>query len=206
MEYPYPPEFPQKSRALVLAESIRAARDFDEAKQQARFLSAIEGPLRNYILRVFIVFVREAGELGRQRLWTVDRVESESREFLRQYTICARYEKGGDRSGNRLGEMVSNWGGDILPEIQRAFEQSPEWKEYEDILLTLTEAEVDPGTEGYRLVVHCGSAGETRPRADGTDADLGQGRDRRVDRGCRAWPRAASSVPSTGQTKCRAPL
>jgi hypothetical protein len=50
-----------------------------------------------------------------------------------------------------LGEMVSNWGGDILPEIQRAFEQSPEWKEYEDILLTLTETEVDPGTEGYRL-------------------------------------------------------
>ena len=54
MEYPYPPEFPQESRALVLAESIRAARDFDEAKQQARFLSAIEGPLRNYILRVLL--------------------------------------------------------------------------------------------------------------------------------------------------------
>jgi hypothetical protein len=45
MEYPFPPEFPQQSRNLILAESIRAARDFERAKQAARFPSAIEGLL-----------------------------------------------------------------------------------------------------------------------------------------------------------------
>ena len=77
----------------------------------------------------------------RQGLWSVDRLQSEAREFLRQCTIQARYEKGYDGSGHRLPEMVSNWGGGILPEIQRAFEHSPQWKEYEDILLEIVEAQ-----------------------------------------------------------------
>jgi hypothetical protein len=128
MEYPFPPELPQKSRNLVLAEGIRAARDFERAKQESRLSSAVEGLLRNYILRGFIVFVREAGELGRQRLWAAARVESESREFLRGCTILVRREEGYDGSRNRLGEMVSHWDGTILPDVQRGFEQSPEWK------------------------------------------------------------------------------
>jgi len=146
MEYPFPPEFPQKSRDLILAESIRAARDFERAKQAARF-PAIEGLLRTYILRGFIVFVREAGALGRQGLWTAARVESESREFLRWCTILVGHEKGYDKSGNRLGEMVSHWDGSILPDVQRGFEQSPEWKEYEDILFAVADAPAGPAKE-----------------------------------------------------------
>ena len=72
MQYPHPAEFPQTSRARVSAESIRAARDFEEAKQVAHDRSAIENLLRNYILRVFIEYVREARHLGRKGLWTVD--------------------------------------------------------------------------------------------------------------------------------------
>ena len=69
MEYRYPPEFPQKSRDLVSAESLRAAREFDSAKQKVRLRSEVEALLRNYILQVFISFVREASHLVRQGLW-----------------------------------------------------------------------------------------------------------------------------------------
>ena len=78
MEYPYSSEFPQRSREVVRSESIRAARDFDSAQQKADSPSKIELPLRNYILRVFLVFVREAAALARDGLWSAERVESES--------------------------------------------------------------------------------------------------------------------------------
>jgi hypothetical protein len=135
MQYPYPDDFPQKSRSRILEECIRAARDLDLAKQEARGLSEMEGLIKNYILRVFVGFVREARHLGCQGLWTADRLESESRKFLHQFTIRAGLEKAYDRSGSRLPEMVSHWDGSILPEIQCALEQSPEWQEFQDILL-----------------------------------------------------------------------
>ena len=139
MDYPYPEEFPQSSRARVQGESIRAARDFDRAKQEAP--SKIPRLLRAYILRVFIAFVREARNLALQGLWSVDRLESESREFLRGFAITARYEKGHDRSGGLVPDMVSHWTASILPEIQRSFEQSPEWQEFQDILLEVADAQ-----------------------------------------------------------------
>jgi hypothetical protein len=139
MDYPYPEVFPQSSRARVQGESIRAARDFDRAKQEAP--SKIPRLLRAYILRVFIAFVREARNLALQGLWSVDRLESESREFLRGFAITARYEKGHDRSGGLVPDMVSHWTASILPEIQRSFEQSPEWQEFQDILLEVADAQ-----------------------------------------------------------------
>ena len=39
MTYRYPKEFPEKSRSRVLAETIVAARDFEQAKQNARYVS-----------------------------------------------------------------------------------------------------------------------------------------------------------------------
>jgi hypothetical protein len=142
MQYPYPAEFPQTSQARVSAESVRAARDFEEAKGAAHNYLEIEALLRSYILRVFLAFVREARELGCQGLWTADRLESESREFLRQCTIEAWHEKGYDRSGHRLPDaMASNWGGSIRPDILRAFERSPEWKGFQDILLEVADAQ-----------------------------------------------------------------
>ncbi len=143
MQYPYPAEVPQTSRGRVLAETIRAALDFEKAKQVAHDRPEIESLLCNYILRVFIEFVREVCHLGRQGLWTADRLESESREFLRRCTIEAWYEKGYDRSGNRLREMVSHWDGSILPDIQRAFERSSEWQEFQGIMLEVADAQAN---------------------------------------------------------------
>jgi len=47
--------------------------------------------------------------------------------------------------------MVSHWDGSILPEVQRGFEQSPEWQEYELILLGVADAPVGPRQEESQL-------------------------------------------------------
>jgi hypothetical protein len=140
VQYPFPDELPETSRRTILAEEIRGTRELEKAKKESG-VSKLRELLIGFILRVFIVFAREASKLVHQGIWTAGRLESESLEFLRQYTITARYEKGYDKRGSQIGEMVSNWG-DILPDVERAFRNSPLWQEYEDILLDVAVAPV----------------------------------------------------------------
>jgi hypothetical protein len=141
MRYNYPPEFPEESRNRVLSKELRAVREFDNAKQEASHDAQVEGLLRHCILWVFSTFVEEASELGRQRIWTAHQLESQACEFLRQLTIWIHHEKGYDRSGRPLRDMVSSWDGSILPEVKRMFERSPEWQKYQDILLEVAESQ-----------------------------------------------------------------
>src|ERR1700683_1132400 len=76
--YPYPPEFPERSRARVHTEQIRSVRDFEHAKQGARYKPKIEALLRTCILRVFLVFAEEAAELGRRGIWRVGKMEEQA--------------------------------------------------------------------------------------------------------------------------------
>jgi hypothetical protein len=142
MQYPFPDEFPEKSRRTILAEEIRAARDLEKAKKEGG-VSGLKDLLIGFILRVFIVFVREARVLVHQGIWSAGRLESESLQFLHYYTVSARYERGYDKYGHQIGEMVSNWG-NILPDVERAFRKSPLWQEYEDILLEVAVAPAEP--------------------------------------------------------------
>ena len=92
----YPQDFPPESRSRVAAERLRADKDFDEARENAPYRQyggrvQLEAELRKHILRQFAVFVSEAGKLGSQRIWSVDRVEQASLEFLRLATIDAGY-------------------------------------------------------------------------------------------------------------------
>jgi hypothetical protein len=135
----YPPDYPEESRARVEAEKIRTGRDFDLAKKSAKWTRELETQLRKYILGTFLVFAKEAQT---RRLWPVDRMDSQCREFLRLLTIDAFYEKGYDTSGRRLIEMISNLDGSILFEVQREFEKTPEWKEYQDTLLEVAEGQI----------------------------------------------------------------
>lgn len=135
MEHPYPREFPETSRRRVRTEEILAGRAFEEGKKEAHYYSDLEPLLRTFILRVFLAFVREASVLVHQGIWSIEKLESESLEFLRTFTISAWYERGYRRDGSRLRKMVSDWGGSLLERVERAFRKSPLWKEYEDILL-----------------------------------------------------------------------
>lgn len=135
MDY-YPREFSPQARARVEAGRLKAGKQLEQRMSQAPSFAGQE-ILRNYILRVFLVFAKEAFKLGSEGLWTVDEVRSEVAEFLRRFTIEAYYGKG---HGKGLPEMTSHWNGSILPEVQREFERSAEWREFEDGLLAVAEA------------------------------------------------------------------
>jgi hypothetical protein len=143
----YPEGFPPESRAAVAAEKLRAGEDFDRAREnpqrmQSGFDQYLEAELRSYILRPFIVFVREACRLGQKGIWHVDRIEEAALEFLRLSTIDAVYNKGRHKSGEPIGhDWTNNWNGGIQPAVQRAFERSPIWKQYEDLLLGVAETQ-----------------------------------------------------------------
>lgn len=144
MPYRYADEFPEASRCRIRCEEILAGRDFEREKQEAPYYSDVEDILRTYILRVFLVFVREASALVRRGLWSITELESESLEFLRRFTISARSERGHHRDGTRISEMVSNWGGTLLERVERAFRESPLWQEYEEVLLMTAGATAVP--------------------------------------------------------------
>lgn len=71
----------------------------------------------------------------------MDRIRSETAEFLRRFTIEAYYEKGHDRSGRQFREMVSNWNGSLLPEVGQEFHKSDEWCQFEAELLAVAESQ-----------------------------------------------------------------
>jgi hypothetical protein len=137
MQYPFPDEFPERSRRTLLAAEIQGARDLQGKNEGSA--AKLKDLLIGFILHVFIVFVREASELVHQGIWNVGRLESESLQFLHYFAVTARSERGYDKHGHQIGELVSHWA-TLLPEVERAFRQSPQWLEYEHILLEAVAA------------------------------------------------------------------
>jgi hypothetical protein len=140
MEYPYRKEFPEGSRHRIRVEEIMAGRDFERAKQDAPPHADVEDLLRTYILRVFLVFVKEGSELVRTGAWGIVDLESESLEFLRHFALVARDERGYRKDGSRVPEMHSHYYGHLLDDVERAFRKSPLWQNYEQILLETAAA------------------------------------------------------------------
>jgi hypothetical protein len=140
MDYLFPDECPEESRRAILAEEIRAGRELTQAKKEG---GRLEDLVIGFILRVFIVFPREAKELV-DGTWSIGELQEESLRFLHHYAVSALHDWGYDRHGRRIYEMVSNWGGGLLPEVERAFRKSPLWQEYEDILLEVAKAPAEP--------------------------------------------------------------
>jgi hypothetical protein len=144
----FPSSFPPESRSAVIAARIRAGKDFDAQKTVAGYERFEEMALREYILRPFLVFVKEAATLG----WPADRIETQAQEFLRLSTIDAIFGKCSDRSRARIdGRWTSNWNGHIQPEAMRQFEKHVEWQQYQEVLLQVAETQ----------------AAQTRGRSDG---------------------------------------
>jgi hypothetical protein len=150
---PYPSEFSAEARARVEIEMLKASKDLAQQRNEVPWSQygpgkADEENLQKYILRVFLVFAKQACELGAQGQWAVDRIRSEAGEFLRRFTIRAYYESGFDKKGRKLREMASHWNGTILPEVQREFEKSQEWQQFEKELLAVAELQIQL-TKGF---------------------------------------------------------
>lgn len=141
----YPNDFPASSRAAVTAENIRAGIEFEGVRNMpwhAGKQTSLEAALRVCILRPFVVFVREAAKLGINGTWTVDEVDSLSREFLRRATIDAQAERAYDLSGHRFAEdWIENWAGNIQDSVRRRFQESEQWREFQILLLAVADSQ-----------------------------------------------------------------
>jgi hypothetical protein len=138
----YPREFSPQARAKVEAAKLKARRQYIKRRADvalSRYGSDHERNLREYILRVFLAFAEEACKLGSDGTFGADRIQVESAEFLRRFTIEAYYEDGYDRGGSRLSEMTSHWGGGLLARVEQEYRKSPDWHEYERLLMVTAE-------------------------------------------------------------------
>lgn len=149
----YPQGFPAESRAKVEAAKIRAGREFDSMRTKVRWKSEIEALFWTYVLTPFLVFAREAYGL---RLWTIDKMDQNCREFLRRLAIAAYYEKG---KAAGLSDMIDNFSCDIRWEAEQVIQKTSQWRKYENILLkfavkghlgkgTTEVPSASPGVEG----------------------------------------------------------
>jgi len=151
----YPQEFSLQARAGVEAEQLKARQEFAAAKGEMPPAGSTTyrwelTAFYKYVLRVFLAFVREAGELGRQRTWAVDRVRSESEEFLRRFANQAHYEDGRDRTGKAFPEVTSNLSGNLSSSVTQSLRERPEWHEFEAALLAVAERQA--GIEAGRPI------------------------------------------------------
>ena len=92
----------------------------------------LERSLQTYILSVFLVYAREAIELGKTGIWTVDQVRAQALEGLRLIAIHGGSQK------NR--NFIEQHGLNIKRETQQEFELTREWEEFEDELLALADS------------------------------------------------------------------
>ncbi len=139
----YPQDFSPQARARVEAERLKAGKQLEQRRDQVPWVRygpvrADEENLRKYILQVFLVFAQEACKLGSQGQWPVDRIRPEMDEFLRRFTIEACSDKGYDKDGRKLPEMIDNYGS-ILPKVKWEFKKSAEWQQFEQELLAVAE-------------------------------------------------------------------
>src|SRR5882757_2756734 len=124
----YRSEFPRVARARVEAETLRAYVALEhEVRGTENWRRGI--PFIHCVMRVFLVFAREACEFGKKsghRGWSDHELDQTCRDFLLEIVIDAWTEK-----GRALGirEMFSSrgWGYSINDDARRQIERSPEW-------------------------------------------------------------------------------
>jgi hypothetical protein len=99
-------------------------------------------------MRIYAVFVHETCKAG--CLLSVDLIRSQAREFLRVLTSNAWLEKGFDTGGTvypgqirRLHEMTLH--GAVSPEVMSKLEKSAQWRECEEAMLAVAEAQALAG-------------------------------------------------------------
>jgi len=97
-------------------------------------------------MRVFLVFAREACAFGKKsghRAWSDRELDQRCREFLLSVVIDAWEDKGKDLG---IRQMFSSrgWGYSLDDDAKRKIEKSPEWNQYQDLLLDAFEADAHP--------------------------------------------------------------
>jgi len=141
----FPEEFPAQAQAQVEAAKIHAYRKLDEEIKKASWRSEQETLIRDCIMQIFFTFAEGACVLGSKNIWTVAQIQAKANEFLRRLTITVCHEKSPDRS------IANNWinhmNGSLSQEVERQLKGSAQWKQFEDLLLTVADEQMKSGRE-----------------------------------------------------------
>jgi hypothetical protein len=137
----YRSEFPRAARARVEAATLRA---YDALEQNVRGMEPWRrvDPFIRCVLQVFIAFVREGYEFGKKsnhRAWTDRELEQRCRDFL-LWTVVEAWEDKAKDLGIRKMFSSGGWGYSISDDDRRRIEKSPEWKQYQELLLEAFDA------------------------------------------------------------------
>jgi len=116
---------------------ILAYRHLDRQRKNVTSGIETDALLRDCILRIFLVFVRELCGFGLQGDWSIDRIDGTAKEFLRRLTIQVQYDK-----SYGYVRMTSHLSGALTQESEQEFRRSPEWKRYERLLLRVAKAQM----------------------------------------------------------------
>ncbi len=125
----YPSEFSPEARDRIEKEKIRVYRELLPSSVYGFNEQALA---IRCVMRIFLAFAKEACALRKERGWTIERIERESDEFRRKLTITVLHDKFPDL----YRPWISNWNGSVASDVERRFRETPEWKEYEELLLT----------------------------------------------------------------------
>jgi hypothetical protein len=96
------------------------------------------------IVRVVLIFARQLFVLVKQGAVPMDRVDSEVYDFRRRLTIQAWDEQGRDQHGRKSLRMAENHSGQLRVEVDRAFAEMPEWRQYKEEFRAFAQALVVP--------------------------------------------------------------
>src|SRR5204863_6042164 len=132
----YRSEFPRKARARVEAATLRA---YDALERDVRGVERWrrDGPFIRCVMRVFIAFAREACEFGKKSHhpdWSDRQLDQRCRDFL-LWIIVEAWEDKAKALGIRKMFSSRGWGYSINDDGERRIEKSPEWKQYQELLL-----------------------------------------------------------------------
>jgi len=149
INYQYPPDFPEDSRAAVKLEEIRAARQFSEKSKDT--------PERNLRAMLLVCAMRPALAFAREMIqlrWGADRIDSRVRDFVQD---------------------ALSW---VDLPTNTDFEASAEWREYQDALLGMeaseeTTAGATGKERGYRAEIQAWMASMQLENLDQASRRLG---------------------------------
>jgi hypothetical protein len=161
----YPAEFPAEVQDRIETEKIRAYRDLRVSPLVPVGLELFK-VVDRCIMRIFRAYAKEACELRPRFRWTIERVDRDAEEFLRRLVITVVEEEAPQLRTSWLSDWVRPPGSATVQRLK----DSPEWKEYEDMLLnapsqTSLPAPAEPqGAEGTEPPI--GASKRGRPRKD----------------------------------------
>jgi hypothetical protein len=137
----YPGEFPPDARARVESEKLRVyamlEQDVQGLARGRRDLLFIGS-----VMRVFLAFAREACASGRScdpPAWSDSELDQTCREFLLSIVIEAWEDKARYLGVRQMFRSTHHWGYSLDEDAKRRIAASPEWKEYQNLLLGALE-------------------------------------------------------------------